>query len=180
MDICKELQDSDLLHYVEKSLSDDKLAAVETHLSSCRTCMAEVLELNRINAMMSEGKFERIPAFITLRNIGQKLADIATSFADYELVSLANTRDEVSNNQRLLLKGDGLQIQIYVAPDNRFWIVLVMKNPRGAISLRKMSEKTPLFYKETDAAQTVIKGVDSGVYELCVADEKIRLELQEY
>ncbi len=186
----KDIDQLTLLQYSEGSLTPEKMAEVDLWLASHPDVLAEVMEWQRVNAVMEEGQAMAMPGTAWLRlEIRQgQIEQFFSRGGEARMEPVLSVRGDIRpekhevNKQmlRLSLPQVGADIQVICARGNAYWIVLTSHILKGhMVKLRRKGEDYPIYSRKAGSDHLTIKGLSEDKYELLFLDETVDIEIEE-
>ncbi len=175
---CGKIRENDLLSYIDgRSECAD---IIEAHLLNCRTCLDELMELNRINSRTSAFKPGAIPRhyFINLQLYGGSVLRAISSGGEISLIPLAATRGEKPGCRKAVYTMDSIPAVISILPAGNGSCRINLSSPllqNSAVLIRRKGEGLPLYSKNTEETDVTFRGIGPGDYEICFGKYIIRI-----
>lgn len=179
---CGEYEDITMLKYLDETLDKETVGKVNEHLKNCGSCLQELKELTRINAVMEAGIAEKIPLharisiFINQSGIGE----FSGSFQP-ELVKQTAVRssgEAATDILRMELPDPPIALSIMPVKSD-IWIGLDWIELSGKmIELMERDSKAPVYMKRADQDSLTIKGIVPGHYTLHIEDTVIDIQIK--
>lgn len=179
-----------LLRYSEGSLSAEQLPWVETWLQAHPEDLAEVLEWQRLDGVMSAGKAQALPgtAWLSLQVTSGDIAGFDCRGGDARLVPALEVRGDArplrNEPEKLKLEFQlhhpEARVEVLCARGNAYWIVLSSPHLKGhTVKLRRKGEDYPLYIRRAGADSLTIKGLSEDSYELLFLEECVDIDIRE-
>ncbi|MGC8764956.1 MAG: hypothetical protein ACP5QT_03635 [Brevinematia bacterium] len=165
-----------MLAFLDGNMDDE----IERHLKTCRLCLKELLELNRINSEMAhsdKGLLKEIKA-ITLQVVKDRIVSFFTNLSRPRVVETGVRKKEKSSRALFQTHYGDFSIKISLQEDETFWITVIGGKKLFDVELLKNEDELPLFSKINAENEVTIKNLRKGNYILKIDGKRINLTLR--
>lgn len=179
-----------LLKYQEGSLDKARRLEVDKYLEEHPGVLDEILDLDRISAVMEEGIAQPVPgtAAVALTIIQGLIDSFQCRGASAELVPVVATRGDSrpqkheTDKHKVSVSLDHLdaQLEILAVRGNAYWVVIKSPLLKGhVVKLKRKGDDYPLYTKKASSESLTVKGLGTGQYEVLFLNDRIDISIEE-
>ncbi len=148
---------------------------IENHLKTCKTCLKEFIELNRINSEIENFKLKPNNV-ILVKSLGEKLVSYFTTF-EKQKIAVSGVMGEEKRKENLIV--EFLSFLIKILKNGKYFTLSISNRDKQKfdIELRKIDEEIPFYIKTNSDEETTISNLKGENYILKINDKEIILNL---
>lgn len=177
---CGKFDEATMLRYIEGTLSRDTAVEVDAHMRTCGDCLREVMELQRIDAVMDAGIAEAYP-------LGRRIAlwikgNVIDRFeASFDAAALNASPARGSGAQgvtgvKFETKDPDAEVTLFPGDKGAFGLTIDAKGWKGDVELLKLPGEEPFYLTASDGGRVEMKSIPAGSYRLTIGRYSVDID----